>query len=73
MPFSSLSDPVDLARAQAALDAAWSEIRSTIPDPFDEQERTKLAYIVASLVAIAEDEDELTLRAIEQYRRSLVA
>ena len=73
MPFSSLSDPVDLARAQAALDAAWSEIRSTIPDAFDEQVRTKLAYIVASLVAVAEDEDDLTLRAIERFRRSLVA
>ncbi|UZF93206.1 hypothetical protein [Bosea sp. NBC_00550] len=72
MPFSSLSDPVDLARAQAALDAAWSEIRSTTPDAFDQRDRTKLAYIVASLVAVAEDEDDLTLRAIERFRRSLV-
>jgi len=68
MPFSSLSDPVDLALAQAALDAAWSEIRSTVPDADDEQVRTKLAYIVASLVAVAEDEHDLTLRAIERFR-----
>ena len=73
MPFSSLSDPVDLARAQAALDIAWSKVRSTIPDAFDERERTKLAYIVAVLVAIAEDEDDLARRAIERYRQSAVA
>lgn len=73
MPFSSLRDPVDLARAQAALDAAWSEIRLTIPDAFDERERTRLAYIVAALVAVAEDEDDLARRAIERYRRLDVA
>lgn len=73
MPFSSLSDPVDLARAQAALEAAWDEVRLTIPDAFDERERTKLAYIVAALVTVAEDEDDLTRRAIERYRRSAVA
>jgi hypothetical protein len=73
MPFSSLSDPVDLARAQAALDAAWIEIRSTIPDAFDERERTKLAYIVAALAHVAEDEDDLMRRAIERYRQSAVA
>ena len=73
MPFSSLSDPVDLARAQAALDAAWDEIRSTIPDAFDERERVRLAYIVAALVAVAEDEDELRDRAIERYRQSNAA
>ena len=32
MPFSSLSDPVDVARAQGALDTVWSEIRFGIPD-----------------------------------------
>lgn len=73
MPFSSLSDPVDLARAQAALEAAWNEVRSNIPDAFDERERTRLAYIVAALVAIAEDEDDLARRAIERYRQSAVA
>ena len=73
MPFSSLNDPADLARAQAALEAAWNEVRSTIPDAFDERERTKLAYIVAALVAIAEDEDDLARRTIERYRQSAVA
>ncbi|WP_441473154.1 hypothetical protein [Bosea sp. RAF48] len=73
MPFSSLSDPVDLARAQGALEAAWNEVRDSIPDAFDERERVRLAYIVAALVAVAEDEDELRDRAIERYRQSKAA
>ena len=72
MPFSSLIDPVDLARAQGALEAAWEEIRSTLPDTFDEGARTKLAYIVAALVHVADDDDELTRRAIERFRQSAV-
>lgn len=70
MPFSSLTDPIDLARAGAALDAAWNEIRLTLPDPYDERELTRLAYIVASLVPVVEDEDDLTLRAVERFRRA---
>lgn len=49
MPFSSLNDPVDLARVQAALEAAWNEVRLTIPDASDEREHTRLAYIITSL------------------------
>lgn len=73
MPFSSLSDPVDLARAQGALDSAWDEVRSIIPHACEEQERIRLAYIVAALVHVAEDEDDLTRRAIERYRQSAAA
>ncbi|MBR3194154.1 hypothetical protein [Bosea sp. (in: a-proteobacteria)] len=73
MPFSSLTDPVELARASAALDAAWNEVRLSLSDPYDERERTRLAYIVASLVAVAEDEDDLTQRAIERFRRALAS
>ena len=73
MPFSSLNDPVDLARARAALEAAWNEVRLTIPDALRDGERTRLAYIVAGLVAIAEDEDELARRALDRYRRSEVS
>lgn len=58
MLFSSLTDPVDIARAEAAFEAAWEELRSTISDVFDERKRTKLACIVAALVAIAQDEDD---------------
>jgi len=70
MPFSSLNDPVEVARARAALDAAWNEIRLSLSDPYDERERVRLAYIVAHLVLIAEDEDDLTRRAIERFRRA---
>ncbi len=73
MPFSSLTDAVELARASAALDAAWNEVRLSLSDPYDERERTRLAYIVASLVAVAEDEDDLTQRAIERFRRALAS
>lgn len=69
MPFRSL-DPENLARASAALDAAWNEIRSTVPDGFEERERTRLAYIISSFVAVAEDEGDLTRRAVERYRQS---
>ncbi|MGO4175982.1 hypothetical protein [Bosea sp. TAF32] len=73
MPFSSLSDPTDLARACAALEVAWNEIRSSIPPAFEERERTRLAYIVAALVAVAGDEEELTRRAVDRYRQSNAA
>ena len=70
MPFSSLTDPVDLARAQAALDAACEELRSTSPDVDIEKARSRLAYIIAPLVAVAEDEDDLTRRAVARYRHT---
>ncbi len=68
MPFSSLSDPVDLARAQAALETAWADVKPTLPPEAEEPERSRLAYIVAALVSVAEDEDDLARRAIERYR-----
>lgn len=70
MPFSSLTDPIELARASAALESAWNEIQLASPVPLDERERTRLAYIVAGLVAVAEDEDDLTQLAIERLRRA---
>ncbi len=70
MPFSSPTDPVELARARTALDAAWNEIRLSLSDPYDERERVRLAFIVASLAVIAEDEDDLTQRSIERFRRA---
>ncbi len=70
MPFSSLTDPTELARASAALDEAWNEIRSTLADPCDERERTRLAYIVASFAPDEQDADELAHRALERFRNS---
>ncbi|WP_126116736.1 MULTISPECIES: hypothetical protein [unclassified Bosea (in: a-proteobacteria)] len=71
MPFSSLSDPVDLARAGAALDTARDKIRATLPDARRDRERTRLAQIVASLATIANDEDDLARRAIGRFRETL--
>lgn len=68
MPFSSLTDPVDLARADGALQAALMELQSNSPEPLGERERTNLAYIIAALVAVAKDEDDLRRQAIERYR-----
>lgn len=65
MPFSSLTGPVDLARAHAALEAAWIEIKAQQPDI---DERDRLAFIVASLAPIAMDEDDLAQRAAEKFR-----
>lgn len=70
MPFSSLTDPVELARAQAALDAACEELRSTSPDMDIEKVRLRLAYIIAALVAVADDEDDLTRRAVARFLHS---
>jgi hypothetical protein len=67
MPFSSLKDPVDLARAAAAFEAAWHEIKSNVPD-IGEGERVRLAAIVVELVPIAIDEDDLARRAVERFR-----
>jgi len=69
MPFSSLTDPVDIARAQAALDAAWEAIRPALDDGHDLQlERERLAYIVAILVMIAIDDEDLARRALQKFR-----
>lgn len=69
MPFSSLSDPVDVARAQGALDTVWNEIRPSVPDADQEFERERLADIVAYLAHVALDEADLVRRALERYRR----
>lgn len=59
MPFSSLTDPADLARAYAALEAVWSEIKSTVPEQEHDTERRRIAYLVAGFAPIALDEEDL--------------
>lgn len=68
MPFSSLTDPIDLARAEAALERAWAELKPSSPEGSNQQERNNLAYIIASLVPLALDEDDLAQRAIDRFR-----
>ncbi|MGO4287584.1 hypothetical protein [Bosea sp. TAB14] len=73
MPFSPLSDPVDLARAESALQSAWEELQLASPEPLSEVDRTRLAYIIAALSAVAEDEDDLRRRAVARFRQTKVA
>jgi len=70
MPFSSLSDPTDLARAYAALEAVWSEVKASIPEPDHERERTKIAYLVAGCARLALDEEDLKQNVLLQYRQT---
>jgi hypothetical protein len=73
VPFSSLTDYIDLARAQAALEAAWNDVSTTIPEEMAQKERKRLAYMVATLVGTAENEADLKERALDRFRQSLVA
>ena len=73
MPFSSLSDPADLARAYAAREAVWNEVRHSVPEADHERERTKIAYIVASCAPLALDEEDLKQNVLLQYRQSALS
>ncbi|QEL26968.1 hypothetical protein FQV39_30425 (plasmid) [Bosea sp. F3-2] len=67
MPFSSLSDPADLARAHAALEAVWNEVKTSIPEPEHERERTRIAYLVAGFAPLALDEEDLKHNVLLHY------
>ncbi|MDX3806136.1 hypothetical protein ACXIUS_10945 [Bosea thiooxidans] len=69
MPFSSLSDPADLALAYAALEAVWNEVRMAIPKPEQERERTRIAYLVAGFAPLALDEEDLKQNVLLHYRQ----
>ncbi len=70
MPFSSLSDPTDLARAYAALEAVWNEVKDSIPAAEHEKERTRIAYLVAGFAPMTLDEDDLKRHVVLHYRHS---
>jgi len=70
MPFTSLTDPVDLARAQGALEAAWRQLKSEVAEDDHARARIRLAYIVVSYVHVAVDEGDLANRAVRRFRRS---
>jgi len=67
MPFSSLSDPADLARAQRALDATWERIQPLVDEADQQKERARLAYIVAAFTLVAFDEEDLAERAWNRF------
>lgn len=69
MYLSSLTDRVDVARAQAALDAAWRKIqalklRNLGPD---ETERSRLSYIVSGLLLAAASDRDLIDKAFARF------
>lgn len=66
--FSSLSDPADLARAYATLDAVWDQVRKSIPESQRESERQKIANLIANRVPMALDEEQLKRQLLLRYR-----
>ena len=73
MPFSSLADPADLARAYAAVEAAWSEVKPTIPEQEHDKERRRIAYLVAGFAPIALDEEDLKQNVLLHIREDALA
>ena len=45
-----------------------AEIKPALSQGTYERERTRLAYLVAAVASLAEDEDDLARRAVERYR-----
>lgn len=73
MPFSSLNDPADLARAFASLERVWNEVKDNVPEPERARERERIAYIVASYAPLALDEDDLTQNVLFHLGRAMAA
>lgn len=73
MPFSSLSDPIDIARAHAALEAVWLEVKETIPVADYKNERNRIASLIIGCAPLALDEDDLKQNVLLQYRQKSVA
>ena len=71
MPFTSLTDPSQLAKADEALEILWQRVRSETPEESQRSERTKLAYIVAGFAPLAIDQQDLIENALAVYRHSL--
>lgn len=69
MPFSSLSDPVEIARAHAALERVWVEIErlGVAFHGTPESDRLRAAQIVAGLLTHAVSDEELVQRAVARF------
>jgi hypothetical protein len=67
MALSSLTDPSDIARAQAALEAAWMQVRDLPGLGGAGEERARLGYIVAGLLAEGSSRDELAEKAVARF------
>lgn len=68
MRFSSLLDPVEVARAGGALDAAWARLqRERAGCAGDEHAHQRLASIISGLAMTALDEADLEERALRKF------
>lgn len=71
MPFSSLRDSDDLARARSAFVRAWTRIvEEQIAVESESAERDRLAIIVMGLLPAFDDEDELVEHAVARFERA---
>ena len=73
MPFSSLSDPADIARAYASLEAVWNEIKDSVPEHDYDSERERIAYMVAGFAPLALDEEDLTRNVLFHLEHEIAA
>lgn len=73
LPFSSLNNPTDIARAHAAVQKAWAQILPSLVDDaaLRERLRLRLAYIVSDLMRRVPSDDDLAAQAIEKLRESV--
>jgi hypothetical protein len=69
--FSSLIDPDDIARAQSALDSAWTRVVAKgLVRGSDDVQQARLAQIVGELVLVGKDGDELISLAVRRFIES---
>lgn len=72
MPFRTLGDPADVARAFSAFEALWHDLKRSIATPDHDRERIQIAYLVAEFAPLALDEEDLT-RIVKLHYRPPVA
>ena len=73
MPFSSLNDPADLARAYASLERVWNEVKGTVAEGDQAKERERIACMVVAFAPLALDEDDLTQNVLFHLERDVAA
>ena len=69
MTFAALADPVDMARAHAAVEAAWQDLKARSL-PASDSERALLSDIVASHVVRAANDHDLVRRSVAGFLAS---
>ena len=69
VPYSTFSDPADIARCDAALTRAWAIVEDDIAEPDRDLQKVRLAYIVASFFLVAANGDDLVRRTVERFRQ----